>query len=144
MKNYTSANIINIMWQGEKHRERGFNSHCCNNSIEKGVILYMIDFEEILFQFANMHLLQAIPTLNYDNGELLNAFCKYYNSENKYIIAIKVLKVDDYYKVRIRHAGIVEEIKISADYDECMTLALVEQSYMFIIMERLEQLKNEI
>ena len=104
----------------------------------------MIDFEEVLFQFANIHLLQAIPTLNYDNGELLNAFCKYYNSENKYIIAIKVLKVDDYYKVRIRHAGIVEEIKIYSDYDECMTLALVEQSYMFIIMERLEQLKNEI
>lgn len=104
----------------------------------------MIDFEEVLFQFANMHLLQAIPTLNYDNGELLNAFCKYYNSENKYIIAIKVLKVDDCYKVRIRHSGIVEEIKIPMDYDECMTLALVEQSYMFIIMERLEQLKNEI
>ena len=110
----------------------------------KGVILYMIDFEEVLFQFANMHLLEAIPTLNYDNGELLNAFCKYYNSENKYIIAIKVLKVDDYYKIRIRHKGIVEEIKITSDYDECMTLALIEQSYMFIIMERLEQLKNEI
>ena len=104
----------------------------------------MIDFEEVLFQFANMHLLEAIPTLNYDNGELLNAFCKYYNSENKYIIAIKVLKVDDCYQVRIRHAGIVEEINIPMDYDECVTLALIEQSYMFIIMERLEQLKNEI
>ena len=23
MKNYTRANIINIMWQGEKRRERG-------------------------------------------------------------------------------------------------------------------------
>ena len=104
----------------------------------------MIDFEEVLFQFANMHLLQAIPTLNYDNGELLNAFCKYYNSENKYTIAIKVLKIDDFYKVRIRHAGIVEEIKIPIDYDECMTLALIEQSYMFRNIERLEKLKNEI
>lgn len=104
----------------------------------------MIDFEEVLLQFANMHLLQVIPTLNYVNGEPLNAFCKYYNSENKYIIAIKVLKIDDCYKVRIRHAGIVEEIKIPTDFDECMTLALIEQCYMFIIMERLEQLKNEI
>ena len=104
----------------------------------------MIDFEEVLFQFANMHLLEAVPTLNYDNGELLNAFCKYYNSENKYIIAIKVLKIDDCYKIRVRHAGIVEEVKISMDYDECMTLALIEQCYMFIIMERMEQLKNVI
>ena len=105
----------------------------------------MIDFEEVLYQFGNIHLLSAtITSIEYDNDGVKRAFCKYYTDSGKYTIAIRVTRVMDGYKIRIRHAGLVEDLKVDSGIDECMVLALVEQGYMFIVVQRMEQIKNEL
>ena len=73
----------------------------------------MIDFEEVLYQFGNIHLLStSITSIEYDNDGVKRAFCKFYTDSGKYTIAIRVTKVTDGYKVRIRHAGLVEDFKV--------------------------------
>ena len=105
----------------------------------------MIDFEEVLYQFGNIHLLSSsITSIEYDNDGVKRAFCKYYTDSGKYTIALRVTKVTDGYKIRIRHAGLVEDLKVDFGIDECMVLSLVEQGYMFIIANRMEQIKNEL